>query len=96
LQRLFHLFFLTLLLALTHNKMMRHMGTARSVVTTAAAMDLEGITTGKSAEATMALVGEGGRAAVMDLVGVASTGPAAMMMTTARVGAAVECVGSSV
>jgi hypothetical protein len=103
LQRLFHLSFLMLLLAPTHNKMMTRMGIARSVVTTAAAMD------GESAEAIMdlvgeggraaimGLVGEGGRAAVMDLVGVARTDPAAnTMMTTTRAGAtSVECVGSS-
>jgi hypothetical protein len=87
-----------LLLAPTHSTTMTAMGVARSVVTMAAAMDLEGITNGESAEAIMGLVGEGDRAAVMDLVGVASTEPAASntMMTTARVGAAkAECVGSS-
>ena len=107
LQRPFHLFFLMLLRAQTHNKMMKRMGTARSVATTAAAMDLEGIANGKIAEAIMGLigesgraaimdlVGESGRAAVMDLVGVASTGPEARMMITPRtVAASVECVGS--
>jgi hypothetical protein len=96
LQHLFHLFSLLLLRAQTHNQMMRRMGTARTVVTTAAATDLEGITNEESAEAIMGLVGGGGRAAVMDLVGVASTEPATRMMTTARaVAASVECAGSS-
>ena len=76
--------------AVTTAAAMTRMGIARSgattAVTTAAAMD------GESAEAIMALIGEGGRA-----TGVVSTGPAGSNpMTTAQAGAAnVGCVGSS-
>jgi hypothetical protein len=84
-----------LLRAQTLNKMMRRTGTAPTGVTTAGATDLEGTTNGESAEAIMDLVGEGGRAAVTDLAGVASTGPARMMTTARDAVASVECAGSS-